>query len=201
MQDSNPYAPPAAMDPSWPDPRWFRRDGKFVVVRTGAILPGRCIRTNQVLGESDGLIERQLVWTPKWAQCMPAALILMVTLPLFVNSTTGMLTISVIGVLGIVVAGLLSIANQKRVNVRYGLGWRKRRWRLLAQGVIAALCVGGWILCEILKTNTLVTIPLLIGGGTLLGVLYHPLRVARYRDGEFWLKGCSPEFLDSLDNA
>src|SRR6185503_18903158 len=96
MPGMDPYAPPSAMNPFWPDPRWFRRDGKFLVIRTGAILPGRCIKTNQVIGERDGLIGKQFVWTPKWVKFTPAAVIPMVTLPLFVKPVIGMLTTSVI---------------------------------------------------------------------------------------------------------
>jgi hypothetical protein len=201
MSETNPYAPPATSEVLFPHPRWFRRDGKFVVVRTGAVLPARCVKTNEEIGEREVSKERQFTWVPLWARF---SAFLAMTSPLLVvffinsHSSTAFYTI---GVPGILIAGFLPVAFQKRMKVTYALHRRERRWRLAVQGVAVAGGVGGWLFLKTYDTDSLAGFFALIGGGLLAGVFHHPLRTARHRDGEFWLKGCSPEFLDSLDEA
>jgi len=40
-----------------------------------------------------------------------------------------------------------------------------------------------------------------MGGIGITRVYPQPLIAVRHRDGEFWLKGASPEFLDSLASS
>jgi len=199
MSETNPYAPPATSEVLFPRARWFRRDGKFVVVRTGAVLPARCVKTNEPIEMQDESKERQLVWVPLWARLSPC---LGIPLPFVMLMNPKVTSVGMYASIPIILIGaFLGLAFQKRMKVTYALQRRERRWRLAVQGVAVAGGIGGWFLSQAYNTDSPAGFFALIGGGLLVGLFHHPLRVARYRDGEFWIKGCSSEFLDSLDEA
>ena len=199
MPETNPYAPPATSDALFPRPRWFRREGKFVVVRTGAVLPARCVKTNEAVERYNEVKPRQLMWVPSWARLSPSLGIVAPMLAIWMTSDWASTAFLVVAVPSILIAGLLPVAFQKRMNVTYALQRRERRWRLAVQSVAVVGGVGGWLLGKVYDTDSFAGFFALIGGGFLASVFHHPLRAARYRDGEFWIKGCSPEFLDSLE--
>jgi hypothetical protein len=156
MSETNPYAPPATsgVAPACPA-HGFRRDGEFIVVRTGAILPKRCIQTNHVIDQHDWTKERKLQWSPKWAGLYTALpyltwILLLEWFPALKEHVSfGMIAVMVTSV-------TIALTFRRTCFVTYGL-----------------------------KSS----------------VTSRPLQVARCQNGEFWLKGASPAFLDSLDEA
>jgi hypothetical protein len=200
MSELDPYAPPATSGVALSRPRWFRREGKFVVVRTGAVLPARCVKTNEQVEEYNAAKPRQLMWVPLWARLSPSLGGLLLLLAVWRTPNRASVTFLGGAVLTIVVAGFLSLIVQKRLNVTYALNRRQRRWRLAVQSVAAGCGIGAWFLFEANGTDSMGFF-VLIGGFLLVGALQHPLRITRHRDGEFWLKGASPAFLDSLEET
>lgn len=202
MSETNPYAPPATSEVLFPNPRWYRRDGKFVVVRTGAVLPARCVKTNEKIGERDWFGEKQLVWIWWWAQFASPVVVVMALFVITLNSANVEVMLYAIGVPVVLIAGVLLVVGRKTLKVTYGLARRIRRRQSVIHGAVAICAVAAYALgfgdSDVLSLEPQY---LLIAGVIIASIPRHFLRAARYRDGEFWLKGCSPEFLDSLDEA
>jgi hypothetical protein len=93
---------------------------------------------------------------------------------------------------------------QKRGRVTYGVSSQVRKTMRLRLLYAGAGAVTGTILFALgpdegfgwlgFATPALWLVSFLVAAPTL-----SPLRVVRYQDGEFWLKGASLEFLDSLE--
>lgn len=182
---ANPYKTPevanvTVLDLSSPDAPYYFRDGKLLVIRDGAELPKRCVHTNQEVDDKGWRKRRPLAWTPPW---------------LFVFIFFGLLPFL-----------LLSILLQKKAKITYSLSkdarGRLAKKRLIALGVMLAgigVAVGGG---SFLNGDAAV-LPIFAGimialGGLIGSLMFNPVAVKKYKDGWFSLKGCSPEFLDSL---
>jgi hypothetical protein len=156
MSEPDPYAPPATSEVALVCPaHGFRREGEFIVVRSGAVLPKRCVETNEPIGQGDWSKEKKLQWFPRWAGLYTALpyltwILLLEWLPALKDH----FSFGMIAVMGTSVA--IAFTFQRTCFITYSL-----------------------------KSS----------------VTSRPLRVARCLNGEFWLKGCSPEFLESLDEA
>lgn len=180
MQEANPYAPPTVPFVPQPVAAMYRREGNLLVIRDGAVLPNRCILTNQPINERDWTKKRSLTWTPAWVW-------------IFI-------------LFGLIIALILALCLQKKAQLTYNI-CRAKRNRQLRFGAFSLLATFGGIGLMISALsfeqwgNALVIsgIVLLIGGLVMAAISSVALTVKRYKDGEFWIKGCSPEFLASLD--
>lgn len=186
----NPYAPPAQWGPNTlPNERGrgIRREGDLLLAVDGAILPSRCIRTNEPT-DSGGLTKtRKLTWYPRW---------------IWVFTLVGLIPVSVI------LASLL----QKNFSVTYSLSRRERArfesrlalgW-LLFTGAFVQMTVA----VALAGTDSGIWAGIVLSSGILMmiagGVFIFraaPLRAVSCANGSFGLKGCSEEFLDSVGPA
>jgi len=208
MTETNPYATPATAEvaPVFPA-HGFRRDGEFVVVRTGAVLPKRCIQTNEPIGQDDWIKEKKLQWSPRWAglcTSLPyvSLILLQSWLPsIFKDYFTVVIVVMMIG--SVATASVFLKACFVTYGLKGSVYRKQRRARLTFVGLIGLAGVAS-MLCAFLGYFMWVVV-ILVGMvivSSLSAVrLLRSFRVTRYRDGEFWLKGCSPEFLDSLGEA
>lgn len=105
---------------------------------------------------------------------------------------------------------VVGLCVQKKAWLTYSLtkGARMGYIRRVALSLIAliggmALGMAGLVNMSATWGWTVVALgaAMFIGGAIVAACFHSPLRVTRHRDGEFWVKGCSPEFLDSLGEA
>ncbi|QJE97000.1 hypothetical protein [Luteolibacter luteus] len=181
----NPYQAPgvqdvAAINLTGPNAPFYFRDGELLVIRDGAELPPRCVHTNQEVDAKGWRKLRPLAWTPPW---------------IFVFIFFGLLPFL-----------LLSIVLQKKAKITYSLSkdarGRLAKKRLVALGVMLAGIGVAFIGGSLLNGDAAV-MPIFAGivialGGLIGSLMFNPVTVKKYKDGWFSLKGCSPEFLDSL---
>lgn len=185
MADENPYIPSTAALESPSVPRAhhaIHRDGDLLVIRDGAVLPARCLKTNRPIGASDYTATKKVYWTPGWVW----ALLLLSPL------------------IALIVAAIL----QKKATLTYSLS-RELRSRYMKRTAISLglFFVGLGLLFVTFYVGKESLFGVGIGGGILLMItglvlavtLSKVISVKRFNDGWFYLKGCSPEFLDSLN--
>ncbi|MFD0892979.1 hypothetical protein KBB96_16285 [Luteolibacter ambystomatis] len=185
--EANPYATPAAAAPApvtvVASNDLVRRDGKFLVVWDGAVLPPRCVRTNAPINPEDWTKSKKMVFTPPWVW----ALVLLSPL------------------IAIIVAAVI----QKRFTLTYSLSKAERarfRNRMIGGwlGFFAGLGGIGASIAAFSSTNAswpgflLLAAIVVMFGGLVFVALANALKPVRFRDGWFVIKGCSPEFLDSI---
>lgn len=191
MSDVNPYAAPidlVAQPPIIETNEFVRRDGKFLLVWDGAVLPKRCVRTNQDLESPEGgkMLKRKLTWTPQWVWA----------------------TMLIMWLIAVILASVL----QKRCTVVYGLSNReiaKFRNRKIF-GALAFLGGFGGIFYAIgtltsseenLLIIAIISSVVVMIAGLIFLTRSVPLRAVGYINGWFRVKGCSKEFLDSIGPA
>lgn len=185
--ESNPYAAPLA--PAIPPPMPYAvpqvpyfRDGKLLVVRDGTALPMVCIRTNQPVTEKDWRKTKTLIWTPPWVYAL-----------IIVN---------------LLIAAIVATIIQKKAKVTYSLGREARASINKKVGICLLMLFGavGAIVVAFVQSNSgdssfgalIITAVVLLIGSLVMMILTNPIKVSGYRDGWFQVKGCSPEFLDSI---
>jgi hypothetical protein len=96
----------------------------------------------------------------------------------------------------------VSFSQSKRVEVAFGLSQRERKKLLMAELALGACIAGGVsVACATDWMSGLLGGIMLLAGAVIAKKFYRPLHAVRYRDGEFWLKGASIAFLDSLDRT
>jgi hypothetical protein len=174
--EENPYQSPTTVSNATHEVGGFRADGKFLVVESIAVLPPICVKTNRPLTERD-MVLKQFTWCSPW---------------------WGLL-ILLSGLLLIVVYFLV----RKKCTLTFGLDpsvRRKYRNRALFK-VVAAVGLF-FALPVVAGTNSTPAIAVVLGlfvfsiVSLLIGNA--SLSVANYRSGEFWLRGCSKEFLTTI---
>lgn len=182
--DPNPYATPQASSPpvsSSNNHSAFFRDGKFLVVRDGAVLPERCLVTNKETSHADWRKRVTISWFPSWV----------------------FITI----LLNLIVMAVAMLITQKKAGVTYSLS-REIRWKIRKKNYLGfafglgaiGLFVGGftiWSEADSVGAAFLVGILLAIFS-LICFVVANPLKAIKYKDGWFRLKGCSEEFLETL---
>ena len=202
----NPYAPPTTSEVAPVCPaHGFRRDGEFVVVRTGAVLPKRCIQTNEPIGQDDWNKEKKLQWSAKWAGLCalsyPSLILLQKWFPPLKDHFAFGMMVVVIGSVAI------TIPFQKTFFVTYSLkGSVHRKQRRTRLTFIGLLGLAGLALMLRTFLGYFIWVVVVLVGVVIVSSLSAvrllcSFRVTRHRDGEFWIKGCSPEFLDSLEES
>ena len=185
-QSFNPYAAPQVIeaplarvvDPSEVPEVW--RDGKLLVVPSGAALPWRCVKCNS---PEVGLPKKQkLTWHSPW------------------------IFLGLLG--GIVPFAVLALIFRKRATVQVCLcdHHRQRRRHGVWIGVVGLIFAIGLFVYGMRLPPQDSSVEVIYGASVVLGVtslafgvIRSQLLTAKRISKEFaWLKGCSPEFLDSL---
>ncbi|MFO0874236.1 MAG: hypothetical protein U0575_09730 [Phycisphaerales bacterium] len=152
-----------------------RVDGKYVVVRSGIILPERCVKTNEPVATAP--ITKTLYWMhPGWFFTV---------------------------LLGVIVLLIVYLLARKSCRITYFISpavkGRTLRRQLGATGIvllgIVAVIVGvtqdQWVVA-------LIGVFAFLVGLILVAVFSNVLAIRKAKDGEFWLKGCGPEFVESI---
>ncbi len=176
--DTNPYQPPVVQDPL---PGKLHTpavgiDGKYLVVTPGAVLPQRCVKTNQKITEGE-MKRKAFEWCSPW-----------VALSFLIS---GCFTI------------ILYFVFRKKCEIVFGVHatvsakYRNRLiFKLLATvGLFVAMPFVAAIDNSALIAATII---LFIIAFISLFVGNSPLSVAKHRQGQFWIKGCCQEFLEQI---
>lgn len=173
----NPYRPPEALSGSRSSTSLdVRVQGKQLVVRTGAVLPAFCVKTNEVVRPEE-MQNRSFTW------CSPlVGLLILLSGPLLI---------------------LVYFLLRKHCRLTFGLSpeiRRKYRNRKLLKTLaivvlffsipIAAGAESAAIVIGVVVAFLVAVVSLFVGNS--------PLTVRAHRDGEFWIEGCSHEFLSRL---
>lgn len=153
-----------------------RVEGAYLVVRDGAILPNRCIKTNEPI--ADLPVTKKLYWASSW-----------IYLLLFAN---------------VLVMVVVYLAVRKKCAVTYYISSPARSAHRIRVGVLLALffVTVPIIIIGFANDQAAVGIAgLLVNLGSLIAlcIFSNLLSVSKYVDGEFWIKGCGKEFLDSIE--
>jgi hypothetical protein len=184
MDDRNPYAPSRATltaGHSRPDGTtggvW--RDGAILVAALNAQLPDRCVKCNGSAAEPTKT--RKVFWHHP-------AVYLLVLINVLIYAVVGVMVRKKV----LVAAGLCA-AHQKRRRVGLMVAWSGFAAGMAGLLVIATEA-GNRSLDAVGVIAVVAMLPAILVGMRMARVVY-----ARKIDKEYsWLKGCGPEFLDSL---
>ena len=169
------------LDGSSTDQAEIWRDGKLLVMRKGAELPYRCIKTN---GPADVWQKRTLIWSPWWV----------VVLILF-NQLIGLLAYLLV---------------RKRAKIRIGLCEARRAARVKAIWAAWLLpflgvgLMGAGVVAVNNDPNTPLVFLMLVGLLMLLAGLIITLtlpggvKAQRISETHIWIKGVHPDYLASF---
>ena len=182
--DSNPYATLAdfTIGPPVFEPKGLFRAGKFLYLQDGAALLELCLITNQETGVGDWRKKMKIAWTPPWV---------------FLFVLTGVLVALIMMVfaqkkaknhLQFVSSGPQADSSQAVDRFRVATPWYRFDARDGEYG-------SGWRYFRNLFFAAVISILVSL---VLLSVA-SPVKVAGHKNGWFKLKGCSPQFLDSLE--
>lgn len=181
--DQNPYATPVAVGmPPLPQSvsSYYFRDGDLLVIRDGAVLPSRCVHTNQDVGPEDWTKRTRMTWTPPW--------------------------VFVLILVNILVLLIVAMCVNKKAWLTYSLS-RQARGRLIKRRSIAFLVFVAGVAASIgsgvyIEGDLAVWLAVLCAVISLVALfvlaLTSAISVKKHTDGWFSIKGCSPEFLNSL---
>jgi len=157
-------------------------DGDALVLPSGCTLPQACILTNQPVSESD-MVLANLPWTPN--------------------------SLAIYGLLGGLFFLMAGLAGRELCLITYGINRttriKKTAWTVVKILASVALLAGTVGLAIIPWDNWIITPMIWITFGLFLVsvvVIYvdnQPLRVVDFKEGMFWVKGFSKEFLDELE--
>ncbi len=195
--DTNPYQSPQTdchAPENWRDSA-LRVDGRHLVVPAGTVLPPVCVKTNQPVSQAD-MVRASLFWCSPWVA---------------IAALGGLLVIPALFLLG------------KRFTITYGLVPElRRRYRTLRIVKMAAVVSGSVTLlfaCAVFVGMFVffpsvvldigpgvIVKPLMIANVVGFSLLFvailsgiRPLTVRKHRQGVFWVKGCSEEYLARLE--
>ena len=182
MDDSNPYAAPADLTASGglDDAVSFFRDGKFLTVRDGAELPEVCLLTNEPADERAWRRKVRIAWTPPWVFLLLLVNLIVLLVVMLVTQKKAKITYS------------LSAASRSRIVFRRSIGF------VLFLGFIGAIAFG--IMSD---SEAAAGIAFAAGLVSLIAALVffmiaNPVKVLKFKNGWFRIKGCSEDFLARL---
>lgn len=186
----HPYHPPSELNPP-PFPatgseQTCFRDGKFLVIREGSILPNRCIVSNQVVDSKGWRKPFRILWNPRW------------------------ILWTMIG--GPIIFACTIACTQKRAKFTVSMGKEVRRKMAFSQLIILSMFVGvvGCIYAcskfARIHTREAVTATVIAGSASFILLLIMavinkrsmPLKAVKHASGFFAVKGCSELYLHSL---
>ena len=180
--DTNPYQAPPLTTESIPmatlvgPVHYSYVDGDALVVPSGTVLPPICIKTNQPVSDRD-VKTQTTFWCTPWI----FLLLLIGPLPLCIGY----------------------FVVRKKCSLKFGLQpqIRKRyRNRVLLKSLIAFGLFFGMLFSTAYKVGeiTLALAILFLIALIVACVGNSPISIKTYKDGAFWVKGCSPEFLRDI---
>lgn len=187
MDDLNPYTAPADLAARMtPDETVsYLRDGDFLVVRDGAEMPEVCLLTNQPAGPGSWRKKVRITWAPPWVFALILINILVVLIVMLIIQKKAKITYS------------LCSAGREKITRRRNIGF-----------VLLILGIGAMGYGFTSKGDP--SWPAMVAG--LLGiasfltslvmlVIANPIKVRKYKDGWFSIKGCSKDFLATLPHT
>ena len=155
-------------------------DGDLLVLKDKTALPMRCVHTDKPVTDRD-YRNLDLGYIPSWLK------VLSLLMPFFLIATP--------------------YAVRSRCRLKAGISRSVQR-RFLIRKLLASLCILGSLLLPfaLLYFNLpeiaipfFLLFPFLFWGGFACLIWFcSPLKVARCENDHFWIKGCSPEYLESL---
>jgi hypothetical protein len=158
-------------------------DGDLLVLTDKTALPPRCVRTNLPVSERE-YRTWDLPCTPTWLR------ILMILLPAFLL--------------------FAPFVVRHRCRLKAGLS-RNARYRYLLLKLLAIVLILWAIIAPIAFAGFdrpdamliyVAAFPFLFWGGFILLIMFSsPLTVIKHEGDKFWIKGCSPAFLESLKES
>lgn len=153
----------------------IRADGKFLVIRTDAILPKRCIKTNQPV--DDPPVTRKLYWAPPWI----IALIL----------------------INLLVVLIVYMVMRKECRITYYINKQHKNRRLINLAIGCGLFVFGVVgfFGGIVFESGLFALGsalIWLASIVFLVIVGKVISVTKYKDDEFWIKGVCQEYLDEV---
>lgn len=181
MSENNPYAPPATVDrpPQIEEGSRYYTDGSLLMIRTGAILPNRCIKTNRPVEPGINGVRKRigLSWcSPMWFLLILVNFLIMLIV-------------------------VLCVSKRAKIEVAISSEYRTKKfiwraiWLFLTGGGIA-LFVGG--VTEDEFAGILWGLLLFLIG--MLGFAFNLryLAAKTHHEGLFSVKGCHPDFLAEI---
>lgn len=155
-----------------------RTDPPCIVVQDGAVLPSRCVKTNEPV-DGGGVVKRLSCVKSSWHDFTGPSFLLNLVLLYCYSRESSTLT--------------YFLSPEVR--------WRYFRRRLFSASLLFG-CVACWYAAIVLDSGTWVFIgvALLVAGVVAVLRFCCPVRVIRWHNGEFWIKGCSPAFVESLEH-
>jgi hypothetical protein len=189
VNSENPFAAPAEVPPLILGPQlvnveqakgWVWRSGEQLVMHRLAILPNRCMKSNEPM---EHLLKRKLYWQPSW--------------------------VYILLLLNIIIYAIVSSFVTQKVHIVIGLSdhwYRKRRQRIAITWFGILLSVIGFIVGVSLIDRGGQWAPYMVGasllaafGFIIYGMYSCRLITAAKIDQQFiWIKGVHPDYLASL---
>lgn len=175
--DHNPYQAPT-VDPSAAlfSNAKLRVEGKCLVVTSGAVLPPFCVKTNTAVQQQD-FQQRRLSWCPPIV-----GLLILLSGPLLI------LVYFIVRTQCAITFGLTPAIRKKYRN--------RRNFKIIA---VIVLFFALPFTAAIDSTAVIITVSILfLVAAISLIVGNSPLAITKHRKGEFWISGCSKEFLSHI---
>ena len=153
----------------------IRVDGRYLVVRSGAVLPARCIKTNELVEQA--AVNKTFYWVnPAWLLLILASPLALLVVYLVVRKECHI---------------TFSMSRSERRKV-----WTRTTASLLVFGAAVAATIVGVAEAEV--GLAVAGIVCLFPGLVMAIVFANPIGVAKAKNDEFWIKGCGRDFLDSI---
>lgn len=154
-----------------------------MVLTDKTALPPRCVRTNQPVTNREFRVWN-LPWMPGWLR------ILMIVCPAFL----------------LFAPFVIRRRCRLKAGISRGVKFRFSLIKLVAWVLILGAVIGPIVLVMVglqsAAVATMVLTPFFVWGGALLYVFFSsPLEIARHLGDRFWIRGCSPAFLESLKES
>ena len=171
--NQNPYQAPAVDSCTAVRKAQLRVDGKCLVVPSGVVLPRFCVKTNAALEPQD-LKQRRLSWCPPWVALWILANVLILVLVYFMVRKQCVITFG------------LSPAVRTKYRNRF-------LFKIISVIVLFVAIPFSAAFDSPVAIVTVVILFLVAVVSLLIGNA--PLTITQHRVGEFWISGCSKEFL------
>ncbi|MFK7911666.1 MAG: hypothetical protein AB8F34_13845 [Akkermansiaceae bacterium] len=185
LESQNPYSTPQAetiLHPSAQvDPRNYYVDGKFLVVRHGAELPDRCIKTGVELPDAKRK-KKTIYWAhPAWALLILA---------------------------GLLVYFIVYLCIRKKVTLTFSLSKSAKNKKLVRMLACLGGAFGSLALAIFFFANSdssdnyamfgVFGMILFVVGLIAMSFTSHLYRIKKHQDGWYYLVGFSQQFLDAI---
>ncbi|MCE9591573.1 MAG: hypothetical protein K8S99_13740 [Planctomycetes bacterium] len=184
------------------DQSMLRVHGKFLIVRGDAVLPHRCVKTNEPV--ENGVLRQELKRVHPVCYWMPVPPILL----FWLGFIDGAWPVVLCGLYEIIWA-IACYVSCKRCWIMYFVSPREEKRRLRNIRIVASVALVGVTLFLVHLDIEGFLLPYLLGFGAAAGTMIwlwptrdsFCLSLAKTKHGENWIKGCGPAFLASIEEA